>query len=121
MRSLIFTRKSKRTQQYEKAPVAFAPGLSNSHFFRSGLSGLLDLAVANAGRAGPNTLACTIQHGANSLQVHIPPTIGYVVCVTDFVSKLWALAANFTYSCHKPLVYHRGEAPTHYGDLCHSL
>ena len=70
------------------------------------LSGFLDFSVADTGRARTNVLAGPIENRANTLQVYIPATVGHVVRVTDLVSKLRTLAANFTYSCHKPLVYH---------------
>jgi hypothetical protein len=60
----------------------------------------LYFAAADAGRARAQTLVHAVHHGSHGLQIHIPPSVGDVVGVTDFMSKLRTFAANFANSCH---------------------
>jgi len=41
-----------------------------------------------------------VHNGPDTLQVHVPTPLGYVVGVADLVAKARSFAANFTYSCH---------------------
>ena len=89
--------------KHKKAPRAEAPGLLT---ILIRLSCLLDFAVANARRAGTNALRSAIENRSYALEIHVPAAVSHIVGVANLMSKLRALAANITNSCHKPLVYH---------------
>ena len=65
------------------------------------LSDLLDLAIADAGRANANTAARAIDKGAHALEVEIPAPFGNVMCVADPAAELGAAPADFANLCHK--------------------
>ena len=60
----------------------------------------MDFAVANAGRARPNTLVSTLNNGANRLQIQVPAALGHVVRVADFITELRSATADITYFRH---------------------
>ena len=60
----------------------------------------LNFTVANAGCAGADTLACTVDDRTHRLQIYIPAAIGHIVGVADLMPELRAFAANITNSCH---------------------
>ena len=65
------------------------------------LRDLLNLTVADAGRANAHALARPIDKGANALEVDVPPTLGNVVRVADPATELGAAPADFANLCHK--------------------
>ena len=61
---------------------------------------LNDFTAAQAGRADADPLSLTIHLCVHRTQVDIPAPLGDVVGVTDVVSRLRLLAADFTLLCH---------------------
>jgi hypothetical protein len=59
-----------------------------------------DFSATQAAGANADTLALAIDLGVYRTQIHIPTTALDVMRVTDAVSKLRPLAADFTYLCH---------------------
>ena len=59
-----------------------------------------DFAAANAGGAHAQPLGPALDEGAHRLQVQIPPPLGDIVGVTDFVAKLGTSATYIANSCH---------------------
>jgi hypothetical protein len=64
------------------------------------LCGLLNFAVANAGRAGADALIRAGDNSAHSLKIHIPAPIGNVVGMADLMPELRPFAAYIANSCH---------------------
>src|SRR5580693_7903867 len=64
------------------------------------LSGLLDLAAANAGCANADALTGALHQGMHGLQVQVPAPLSDIVGVTYPIAELGAAPANFTYSRH---------------------
>ena len=67
---------------------------------KSRLSGFLYFAVANAGRAGADTLVGTLNDGADALQVQVPTALSDIVRVADLVTELRPTTADITYFRH---------------------
>lgn len=64
------------------------------------LSGFDYLAGFQAARADSNASGATAGHGANGLQVWVEAAVSSVVGVTDSMTELWPLAADFTAFSH---------------------
>ena len=64
------------------------------------LSGFDHLPRLEAARADSNTSDAAAGHGANGLQIWIEAAISSVVGVTDSMTELWPLAADFTAFSH---------------------
>jgi len=62
--------------------------------------GLLHFSAAQAGGADANPPGRALYLGVDRTQIDVPAPLGHVVGVTDIVSKLRPLAANFTNLCH---------------------
>jgi hypothetical protein len=65
-----------------------------------GLSGFLNLAVANAGCADANALVSAMDNGSDRLQVQIPAALGDIVGVADLIAELGTPATHIANSCH---------------------
>jgi len=52
------------------------------------LRDLLNFTGADAGSANTKSAACAIDQSADRLQIQIPATLRYVVCVADAVTEL---------------------------------
>ncbi len=61
----------------------------------------LYFAVADARRAYLDALSSALDHGMNTLQVQIPPSLGDIVGVADATPELRPAATDFTNFCHK--------------------
>ena len=61
---------------------------------------LNDFAAAQAGSADTDALGSAFYAGMDRPQIYIPAPLGHVMGVTDVVSKLRPLAAEFAYLCH---------------------
>ena len=59
-----------------------------------------DFAATQAGGADANALGSAANFGVDRPQIDIPAPLGHVVRVTDIVSELRPLAADFTNMCH---------------------
>jgi hypothetical protein len=57
-------------------------------------------AQSNAGRAYANLLARPIHEGMNILEIRVPAATPGIVGVADYVSVVWAFAAEITLQCH---------------------
>ena len=60
------------------------------------LSGLLNLAVFDAGSAYADVLIRAVHHSANLLQIDVPAALGYIVRVAHLISEPRAAPANIT-------------------------
>jgi hypothetical protein len=65
------------------------------------LRDLLDLAIADAGRANTHATSGAVDEGANTLQIQVPTTLGDIVRVADPATELGTAPANFANLCHK--------------------
>jgi hypothetical protein len=61
---------------------------------------LYDFAGTQAAGADADALSHTLHFGVDRAQVDVPAPLGHVVSVANVVSRLRALAADFTYLCH---------------------
>jgi hypothetical protein len=62
--------------------------------------GLGYFAALDAVGANANALGCPVDQSMDGLEVWIPATPGYVVCVRDVIAELRTFAANVAYLCH---------------------
>jgi hypothetical protein len=60
---------------------------------KSRLRDFLNLTVADAGRAGANTLMRSVNESAHRLNIDVPAAVGHIVGVTDLMPELRAFAA----------------------------
>jgi len=67
----------------------------------TGLRGLLDFVVANAGGAHANPLGGARNYGPHLLQIDIPAPVGNIVGVADLMPEHRPAAAHITYFCHE--------------------
>src|ERR1700686_2999883 len=87
--------------------VAASPACRNSArgafdaTFTSRLGDLLDLAIADAGRADLHPATRAFHQSANRLQVDVPAPLRHIVGVADPVAELRPPPAYFANSCHK--------------------
>ena len=58
-------------------------------------------AVADARRAYLDAFTGALDHGMNTLQVQIPPSLGDIVGVADATPELRPAATDFTNFCHR--------------------
>ena len=73
----------------DEEPLSRATGLGFGHF-----------SAANAGGTDAHPLGGSPYAGVNGTQVNVPASLRNVVRVTDSVSGLRLLAADFTLLCH---------------------
>ena len=64
------------------------------------LGGFDHLARFQAARADSNTSDAAAGHGANGLQIWVEAAVSSVVGVTNSMTELWPLAADFTAFSH---------------------
>jgi len=57
------------------------------------LRDFLDLAIADAGCAGANTLMCSVDESAHGLDIDVPAAVAHIVGVTDLMPELRTFAA----------------------------
>src|ERR1041384_515466 len=65
------------------------------------LSGLLDLAAANAGGANAQTARGAFHQRANGVQIQIPAALGNIMSVADAVPESRPAAAQFANLSHE--------------------
>src|ERR1700722_15033601 len=80
--------------------MRYRAATARERFSSRGLRDFLNLAVADAGRAGANALVRSSDDRPHRLQINVPAAIGHVMSVAHLMSELRTFAAHFTNSGH---------------------